>query len=843
MLGFILWYLVITLIGWIAFPLAFRLLPKLPDRGYTLARALGWLVWGYLFWLMVSFRIGQNDVGGLLLAAVLLAGLSAWALSRPGTFQEIQEWIKNERRLVISAELVFLVAFAAWAFVRAANPEIIGTEKPMEMAFINAILKSPAFPPNDPWLSGFAISYYYFGYVLVAMLIQLTGTASGVAFNLAVALIFGLTALGAYGLIYNLLHIWKPSGEKSRGGLTGLPLLGPLFILIVSNVEGFLEILHARGIFWRQAADGTLQSPFWTWLDLQELNLPPAEPFSLAPNRPAGTLWWRASRVLSDYNFNRDWKEIIDEFPFFSYLLADLHPHVLAMPFALLVVSLALNLFLNREEKGFQVFGLEIPLSKPFFLLSALSLGGLAFLNTWDFPIYVALFCGAFALRRVFEAGWSWQRLGDFIRPSLAIGVAGILLYLPFYVGFSSQAGGILPSLIFHTRGIHLWIMFAPLLIPVFALLIYMARSYPRSFQFIRGLIWAAILVGALWIGSYLLGAGISLITLNGLDVGRIFLDNQGAVGSDIGILLSVATGSRIVSPGAWITLLLVLALVFALLPPRAKSQSQPEAAPHTEIAAVETPKIQPVYIFILGMTLVGALLVLGPEFFYLRDQFGTRMNTIFKFYFQAWILWGLVAAFGVAVLLQALGRISGLLLRVGLLALLGVSLAYPAYMLWYKTDGFRPAGGLTLDGTAGIARYNPDEMAAIRWLARAPSGVVAEAVGGSYSGFARYSTNTGVPTVLGWPGHESQWRGGGEGLAERETDVFTLYRTGNWPEAEEILKRYQIRYVIVGDLERSTYRVNDSKFQSFLTPVFETDTVVIYEYSGAASGSETAMQ
>jgi len=102
--------------------------------------------------------------------------------------------------------VLFLVAFAAWAVVRAANPEAVGTEKPMELAFINAILRSPNFPPHDPWLSGYAISYYYFGYVIIAMLAKFTGTAGGIAFNLGISLIFALSACGAFGLVYNLFE-------------------------------------------------------------------------------------------------------------------------------------------------------------------------------------------------------------------------------------------------------------------------------------------------------------------------------------------------------------------------------------------------------------------------------------------------------------------------------------------------------------------------------------------------------------------------------------------------------------------------------------------------------------
>ncbi len=250
---------------------------------------------------------------------------------------------------MVSVEVLFLLAFAAMAFVRAANPEILGTEKPMELAFINAILRSPTFPPHDPWLSGYAISYYYFGYVIVAMLARLAGTTGGVAFNLGVSLVFALSAVGAYGVVHDLLSVHalqsKAKAILSTGYKLWLSLLGPVFVLLVSNAEGFLHVLHTRGLFWRVNDAGELTSSFWRWLDILDLNQPPAQPFAWIPTR--FWWWWRASRVVQDYNFSGAPLEIIDEFPVFSYLLADSHPHVLAMPFAFLAMGLALNLFLS----------------------------------------------------------------------------------------------------------------------------------------------------------------------------------------------------------------------------------------------------------------------------------------------------------------------------------------------------------------------------------------------------------------------------------------------------------------------------------------------------------------
>jgi uncharacterized membrane protein len=185
-----------------------------------------------------------------------------------------------------------------------------------------------------------------------------------------------------------------------------------------------------------------------------------------------GWWWWRASRVVQDHDLLGGNKgDVIDEFPFFSYLLADLHPHVLAMPFALLAIGLALNLFMGGGWGQIHIGKWRLHMNVPTFGLAAVVLGGMAFLNTWDFPIYLGVFCGAYILIRVRQSGWRWGLLGEFLGAGLALGLSGILLYLPFYFGFSSQAGGFLPNLIYPTRGAHLWVMFGPFFVILFAFL------------------------------------------------------------------------------------------------------------------------------------------------------------------------------------------------------------------------------------------------------------------------------------------------------------------------------------------------------------------------------------
>lgn len=862
MLAFISWYLLILLTGWAAFPIAFRFFKLLPDRGYAFSKVLGLLVWGYGFWMLASLQLLQNTISAMLVVFLLML-LVGVLVNRKEGLADLLEWVKSNKRILMAAELVFLAAFGLWAFIRALNPEIIGTEKPMELAFINAILRSPTFPPADPWLSGYSISYYYFGYVMVAMLIKISGVVSGVGFNLAVALWFGLTATAAYGLIFNLVTLWgrnRPAAENEP--VNKLPffssLLGPFFILLVSNLQGFLEMLHSRGVFWKQAADGTWQSKFWTWLNILEVNEPPQLPFTWVPERVNGTWWWRASRVVQDYDLLNNRQEVIDEFPFFSYLLADLHPHVLAMPFAILAIGIALVVWMQIQD------GWEGSERRPFFswikkwisgeqvrlddlrlvarfkggrlVLPILVLGGLAFLNTWDLPIYIALLCAVWALADYRHNGWHFGIIWNFIGLAVVYVILAVLFYLPFYIGFSSQAGGIIPSLVFHTRGIHFWVMFGPLLLPVLLLVLWLFTRNQGKLNLAGGLKFGAISVFGLWgisflmgwlalqfptIGSKLLSSGgaASTIGLKLLDAGSHFANLQGS--PDSATVLVAAFLRRLTGPGTWLTLFMLVLFTWAGLGMARKAAGQEETA---------TNRTAGTDAFILLLILVGIGLTLVPEFIYLRDQFGTRMNTIFKFYFQTWILWGLAAAYGVAVMSRSLKRIAHSLFVVVISAVCLMAVAYTIWGVWLKTDKFN-FKAMTLDGNANIQLYTPEDWDAMEWLQNAPRGTIVEAVGGSYSGYARFSTQTGMPAVLGWPGHESQWRGGWyEILGSREADIETLYKTSSWNEAEAILERYGIRYVVVSSYEFGKYRAKTEKFDNFLSVVFQNGSVTIYE-------------
>jgi len=238
-------------------------------------------------------------------------------------------------------------------------------------------------------------------------------------------------------------------------------------------------------------------------------------------------------------------------------------------------------------------------------------------------------------------------------------------------------------------------------------------------------------------------------------------------------------------------------------------------------------------------LVLVGVALTVSVEFIYLRDSFDTRMNTVFKFYYQGWVLLGIASAFGAYYLVERLRRTRSLARSVGLavwglvgLVLVGAGLSYTVAATMSKADGF--AGTPTLDGTRYVAQWRPDDYAAVQWLRQhaLEGAVMVEAPGGSYTEYNWVSAHSGVPTLLGWGGHELQWRGGYTEAGLREPDIATIYQSTDPDETQRVIDKYGIDYVYVGPLERSKYQVSQAvtrKLERMMRRVFEQGGVVIY--------------
>jgi YYY domain-containing protein len=848
------WWTALLVLGMAATPLVYVLFRKLPDRGYAFVKIVGLLLVSYLFWMLGSLGFLTNNLGSILFCLALLISLSLWLYRRQHSTNDdhssLWHWLRQNRSQVILTEIVFAALFFAWVWVRAQNPAIAATEKPMEFAFLNSVGRSPSFPPLDPWLSGFAISYYYFGYVMTSVISRIANVSEPVAFNLGIAWLVAGTAAGAFGLVYNLL-----AAQGARHSARVLGLVAALAIPVAGNLEIGLELAHANG----------LGSPaFWQWLDVRDLNHPPEE--EVEPRYETSSWWWwRSSRPIHEYHISgraEDGLEPIAEFPGFSFVLGDMHPHVLALPFALLSLALALVWWLpNRgtandppllgESWGSCGWGDRLrmliqSIGTPLWLFSGLILGGLSFLNTWDVLIYLFVVAGAFFLARWRDTGWHSRIVSQTFSVVLLLLAPIILLYLPFFIGFRSQAGApyLLPMLMRPTRFVQFLIIFGMSLWAISVLLI--ALAFKQRFrQWQKGLVSAVLLIMGLFLLTFLFGL---IVAISPEGAGRVAgLANELSIplaprpeqsiafGWGLTAVLAILPGflsTRAAYPVMTLFLAAMVGLVIMIWPDRFRAQKTTEASNEQDVLP-----------FALLLIFTAALLALGPEFIYLRDNFGVRLNTIFKFYYQAWVMFGVSALFAIGYLWQAWHgsrRIVPVVAAAGYFLAFLIALLFPIYAVNSRAMEYRgPAAAevrqpATINGLAQVERFNADEYEAIMWLRENVSGtpVILEAVGGQYSGYGRISAATGLPTILGWGGHEYQWRGNTPEPAIREPAVNKIYSQPDLFSVADLLNQYSVEYIYVGGLEQQLYGLAGlDKFAENLESAYSNNGVTIYRW------------
>jgi len=332
-LAAIVWWLVVILFGWLCFPITFVVFRGLPDRGYPLARILSLLIVSYFTWLLASLKILTHSRSTIILVVLLLFAASLTiALSRK---RELLSFIRSNLRLIGMIEILGIGLYLLFIIIRLGNPDvwdvIWGGEKPMDLSYLNAVLKSTSFPPYDPWFSGGYINYYYYGFVYVGSLIKLLGIVPTIAYNLILPMLASFTGLAAFSIAFNI--ITKNAGRQSltvdriaggnssfvkhqpdRRALLG-GLVATILILIMGNLAEFTVVLNS----WNKAGElsaGTGISSVDALVKTVDGALDLSLTEEVAPIYP-GDWFWNATRAI-----NADPGEVqpITEFPFLTFL-------------------------------------------------------------------------------------------------------------------------------------------------------------------------------------------------------------------------------------------------------------------------------------------------------------------------------------------------------------------------------------------------------------------------------------------------------------------------------------------------------------------------------------------
>jgi YYY domain-containing protein len=820
------WWLLLTVAGFTVLPLTVRLLDALPDNGYSLARPIGLLFITLVYWLLGMFQITPNTTGSVLLAWVIVLGISILMYIRPVKF-EWRVWWRENRALIITIEIVFFALFMFMTVYRAHQNELISTEKPMDLAFMSAIQRSPDFPPDDPWLAGYSISYYYMGYVMGAMTSKAANLPSTIGYNLHLATLFALAGSTVLGVVYNMirahalrrLYVQHPT----RTVALGFGILATFFLMFMSNGHMVMVEMPYRGMI---ASDDYLRH-----LDTKgrsadyDQNGEPVSVYNIGqepinifdPSAYPYWWWFDASRTITERALDKpDAKggrvnEVIDEFPSFSFILGDSHPHVMALPFVLLAIGLALNVILSSHAPTY--------LQTTFY---GIFVGSLVFLNTWDAPIYIVVLVGAELLRRLAIEGrgylilYDWLHLLYFGARLIAI---MIVVYFPFLISFQSQLGGILPNPLYPTRPQQMLVMWTPFLalISIYLILEMWRGMRAKRMNWGLGLTASGGIILFLAVAMVLM-VDIALKQPQNSPIGRVINDFTQSYGG-LDPVVNQVIQRRIETALTPAVMGLILLIVVARLFPRFWRK---DATNDFERITYSPPT---------GLALLllacGTGLVLIPEFLYLRDNFGWRMNTVFKFYYQAWVMFSIVAAYGVySIVADRHGRRFGflptLIYILVVVMVVGLGAFYPVFGFYHRmfvetgrVSAQNPnTSPLTLD--SGPTLISTPDYQALMCLAEKVGQadvVIAEArPQGNRINYnvqhGRAGTLTGIPVILGWQGHQSQWRGDTytQAVGTRESDLDILYTSTSIADAMSIIQRYGIDYILYGTKEREYY-------------------------------------
>ena len=790
-------YIFFWLLGVFVFPIVRLALPGLKDKGYAFARIIG-----LLLFVLIVFNLGSVKVPvtrtllWLVLFVILAASLIVAWLTRKGLTEDLKALWKQ----FLVEEAIFLLAFAFFLWIRYQNPDLWhpwrGGEKPMDFSYLNAVIKSTTFPAYDPWYAGGYINYYYYGQVLVAMPIKLLGVVPAVSYNILISLWYAMLVIGAFSIGWNFGRAVLEKNKEDEPRLFGLAFLAgvgsAIFLALVGNlgelgvISGGLKALGSAGA----SMEGATLSQKLVWLSRGIVQMLRGEQLPIA----AGTWYWNPSRMIPG--------EPITEFPFFTFLYADFHAHLIAMPIVMAAIGWCQSLImLKKKNEELDLRVREVIL--PVLLIGAVVLGALQPTNTWDYLTFTAL-----ALIVLLYVGWryfskaKWRFLPNWskrwiypVLSALGLFILTRILYFNFnhyfFPGYSS---------------VGLWNG---------------ARTPISSYILHWGLILFVIACWMVW-ETYQWMAATRLSELDKYKKYHNLL---------IALIAFIAVA---------FLLLILLKVTVAII-------ALPLCVLALFLFVVTDDDIKRLAYFMIG---TGLVLTLVVELVYLVGDIG-RMNVVFKLYNQAWMLLTLPMGLAAATLWRDLSRWrtrTQVAFQAIFIGLFFIAMLFPVLATQDKiTDRMDPNAPHSLDGMKymetsqfsvnGVNMDLGQDYRAIQWMQENVEGspVILEAQAYEYYWGNRYTIYTGLPGVVGWNYHQRQQRAvlRNNAVQERVDSVNAFYQSLDRDFIVDYLDKYDVAYIIVGQQEEAFYPAEAlAKFETYDGTLWdqvynEADTII----------------
>ena len=831
------WSMLVFLFGIGVFPLTARIFGKFGTGGFIISQALGIILTSLVIWTFTYMQITRFNLPCVIGVYAVIAA-ACWGIKplRKAALAKLSEPVFVERAVL--EETAFVVIFCLMCYFKGFLSEINGQEKYMDYGFILSMLRNDTLPAKDMWLSGNSINYYYFGQFLWALVIKCSMIKPAIAYNIAMCTATALPFAMAFSFGTILIE------TAIQHGFHDSPIpkyLGGTLTAFAVSIWG-----NSHSFFYDPDSIGNNIVPVFAKLGCEVGDYK--------------NFFYPDSTRYIGYNpkiTNAGGDFTIEEFPFYSYLIGDLHAHVISMMIVLVIACLMLafinsaaypngaemklkRTLANLKPGGRLAEEFKVTLTLPF-ILSAVLLGVAQMTNYWDFLFYFIFISMAslivnVRISKVFTDLWGAIYF-----------VMNTAFILSFYL-----LGGSDPLLLISLEAI---LMVFAYLFSVLDPCALTRTSFQMSFMFTI--------------------AHVAALPFN-LKFDMISNSLSRVINNSTVYQLFILWGTHVIIG--------VVFFIWVLVTKNYRlSGGKGKAAPSGDVVTEDmnhngwTNPVQKFFgtrniadVFVCGIVVVGIMFIIAPEIFYVKDIYTDgylRSNTMFKFTFAAFIMLSEAMCYAATRLIWFVnkkGLYSTPALITGFVSIILMVIPghYPLAALQQRNDGLSYTG---LDGTTYIETHqSPDfyeeyggnltsYLKAAEWFNENVKGspVICEGYGDSYTDRCIISAYTGLPTVFGWQTHEWLWRYGSivdketaktvedpEDLVlhkliyPRQSDIDTIYESEDPELIRSVINKYDVRYIVLGGLEYSQFDGDNTDlfYDMFGEPVFTYEDLLIFK-------------